>query len=344
MGDKKDYERRLEAAARWHTALQDPDVSLETWDAFDTWESDPVNASAFQDVQSALSLVDRGLQQGARNAGRPNPYNDATDPRPGKAKRLVIWAIAALAAILALPTAIIILPLFRADAPADTYQTALGEQRSIDLPDGTVMTLNTRTRVEVRYSKSRRIVMLQSGEALFEVTRDGRPFIVQTRVSQTEALGTEFDVYAEGGVTRVTLLEGSVSVASFASEEKRPGLFRAARKPHETHVLVPGEQLLMGGSTDVSVRAVDPVAASSWRSGILQFDDAPLGDIIAELNRYSETRLILADPALANERLSGAFPAGAQEAFAANLQYILPVRTERSGQEILLLPDPEPRH
>ncbi|KJS25297.1 MAG: hypothetical protein VR75_11705 [Hyphomonadaceae bacterium BRH_c29] len=344
MGDKKDYERRLEAAARWHTALQDPDVSLETWDAFDAWESDSVNASAFQDVQSALSLVDRSLQQGARTFGRPNLSNQATGPRPGKAKRLVTWAVAALAAILALPTAIIILPLFRADAPVDTYQTALGEQRSIDLPDGTVMTLNTRTSAEVRYSKSRRIVMLQSGEALFEVTRDGRPFIVKTRVSQTEALGTEFDVFAEGDVTRVTLLEGSVSVDAFASEEKRRGLFQAPRKPIGTHVLVPGEQLLMGGSTDVSVRAVDPVAASSWRSGILQFDDALLGDVVAELNRYSETRLILADPALANERLSGAFPAGAQEAFAANLQYILPVRTERSGQEILLLPDPEPRH
>lgn len=336
MGDKKDYERRLEAAARWHTALQDPDVSLETWDAFDAWETDPVNASAFQDVQSALSLVDRSFRQGAGNVGGPELANEATGPRPGKAKRLVIRAIAALAAILALPTAIIILPLYPADAPADTYQTALGEQRSIDLPDGTVMTLNTRTSAEVRYSKSRRIVMLQSGEALFEVTRDGRPFIVQTRDSQTEALGTEFDVYAEGGVTRVTLLEGSVSVASFASEEKRPGLFQAPRKPIETHVLVPGQQLLMGEGRDASVRAVDPAAASSWRSGILQFDDAPLGDVVAELNRYSETRLILADPALATERLSGAFPAAAPEAFAANLQYILPVQTERSGQDIVL--------
>jgi len=336
MGDKKDYERRLEAAARWHTDLQDPDVSLETWDAFDAWEADPVNASAFKDVQSALSLVDRSLQQGAGNTGRPDTSNDTANPRPGKARRLVISAIAALAAILALPTAIVILPLFQAEAPADTYQTALGEQRSIDLSDGTVMTLNTRTSVEVRYSKSRRIVMLQSGEALFEVTRDGRPFIVKTRVSQTEALGTEFDVFAEGDVTRVTLLEGSVSVDAFASEDKRRGLFQAPRKPIGTHVLVPGEQLLMGGGTDVSVRAVDPVAASSWRSGILQFDDATLGDIIAELNRYSETRLILADPALATERLSGAFPAGASEAFAANLPYILPVQTEPSGQDIVL--------
>jgi transmembrane sensor len=103
MTDNQDRESRLEAAARWHTALQDPQVTLETLDAFSAWEADPENAEAFRMTESVLSAVDQSLA-----ADRTDERNQA---RPGKAKHRIVLAIAALAGILALPTLVMIAPL-----------------------------------------------------------------------------------------------------------------------------------------------------------------------------------------------------------------------------------------
>ncbi|RAN37983.1 FecR family protein [Hyphomonas sp. GM-8P] len=330
MNDSQDRESRLEAAARWHTALQDPGVTLDTLDAFSAWEADPRNAEAFRVIESVLSAVDQSLA-----ANRPD---ERVQGKPGRGKHLIVWSIAALAGILALPTLIIITPLAGAGPPSDTYRTSIGEQKRIDLEDGSVITLNTASVAEVSYSKARRLVVLEAGEALFEVETDGRPFLVEAGGSRTMALGTQFSVQKGEDEISVVLAEGSVSVSQLGPQHKTLGLFPARRKESARTVLAPGQRLVMMRGDVPAVEIVNTASALAWQTGILQFDDMRLDEVVEELNRYSETKLVLGDSALGEERISGGFPAGQQEAFARNLTYLLPVRIEQTGQEIRILP------
>lgn len=333
MDEMGERERRLEAAARWYSALRDPDIAHETWQDFNAWEADPENASAFRDVESALGLVDASLRQ------IPGPMTKARRPDgSGRRIRSLAAALAAMAALLALLAAIIIAPGLGGEKDAQSFQTGLGERQDVRLADGTHMILNTGTKLDVVYSSRRRLVRLRTGQAYFDVTKDGRPFLVETGSSRTEALGTRFDVFNENGTTRVTLLAGTVRVDTFALDRRKAGLLPRSRKPATSRRLEPGEQVSMNQAGNMTMKSVDPGIAESWHSGVLLFDDEPLVEVIAELNRYAATRLVIADPRLEDLRLSGAFQAGAQEEFAANLKYVLPVRTERSGEDILVLP------
>src|SRR3546814_10885657 len=111
---------------------------------------------------------------------------------------------------------------------SDLYATDLGEQRTERLPDGTRIILNTQTAVAVRYSRQRREIALQHGEAMFEVAHDAaRPFVVATGDGSVTALGTRFQVRNEGAGAIVTLLEGSVEVRSEEHTSELQSLMRS---------------------------------------------------------------------------------------------------------------------
>src|SRR3546814_7268470 len=176
---------------------------------------------------------------------------------------------------------------------SDLYATDLGEQRTERLPDGTRIILNTQTAVEVRYSRQRREIALQHGEAMFEVAHDAaRPFVVATGDGSVTALGTRFQVRNEGAGAIVTLLEGSVEVTSQADRRQ----------------LKPGEQARYGaGAMGIDVRQIDPPATTSWLQGRLDFSGLPLAEAISEANRYSGVKLRLGDPRLADLPVGGSF-------------------------------------
>jgi ferric-dicitrate binding protein FerR (iron transport regulator) len=96
-----------------------------------------------------------------------------------------------------------------------TYSTAIGEQRSIRLDDGSTIDLNSQSKVRVRFSEQRRAIELLEGQALFRVAKNkSRPFVVATDNTHVRAVGTEFDVYRKTSGTVVTVLEGRVAVLS----------------------------------------------------------------------------------------------------------------------------------
>lgn len=203
----------------------------------------------------------------------------------------------------------------------EVFVTAVGEQREVSLADGSTITLNTGTQVEVAFTDEARLVRLVDGQVLFEVSPGEVPFIVEAGGRRTTALGTRFDVYLVDAALAVTLLEGSVSV-------DRVGV------PGST-VLVPGQQLRVSGGTEV-VQDVDLDAVSGWQTGMIQFRDATVAEAVAELNRYSEVKLRVDDSRLASERLSGVFKAGDHDLFLESLSLYLPVETVRAGNEILI--------
>ena len=322
---EKDEANRRETAALWYTELQDPDVSPDTWDAFLEWENDLANARAYREIESTIGVLDR------------TSLKSPKDKSPGRDRNPVILALAAAAAALIIGAAALTLQSPEPEPAPLTYATAIGEQKTVTLEDGSILTLNTNTKLSVQYSKAERLVRLTQGEALFEVEQSDRPFLVEAGGTVTRALGTEFDVHAERHTVSVTLIKGSVRVTT---SDPGPGAGQAGAMPAKTLqegiVLKPGDRLEMKPGADPILSTIDPAQAGKWREGLLQFDNVTLAEAIAEMNRYSTTKLRIDDTDLAAERISGTFPAGEQEAFAETLKLYLPVDVVNRADAFLI--------
>lgn len=208
---------------------------------------------------------------------------------------------------------------------APTYQlelaTAAGETRTLDLPDGSTITLNINSKLTVRYSNSRRQVVLAGGEAFFKVARDSaRPFTVDAGASEVRVVGTAFNVRAGAAQTVVKVLEGRVEV--------RPE--RAAGRP-QVYLLQPGN----GVSIDQAGRRVRAMAAladtvGDWRGGQLHFRRTALADVAAELQTYLGQPVVV-DGALAQQPISGVAATANPRAFLLALPALLPLRVQQQA-------------
>ncbi len=210
-------------------------------------------------------------------------------------------------------------------SPPVLHATALGERRTERLSDGSQLVLNTQTQVQVRYARRQREVEVLHGEAQFDVAPDaGRPFVVKAGQGVVTALGTRFQVRRDAQVreTRITLLEGSVEVATGT----------------QRRVLHPGEQARLPEAGGLTVAVIDPESVEGWLDGWLRFRATPLAQVIAEVNRYASRKLRLGSPELAGVEMNGTFRAGESETIAAAAAMILPVRVDDSGPDIVLLP------
>ncbi|WP_290946954.1 FecR domain-containing protein [Hyphomonas sp.] len=325
MTDQKDEAKRRETAALWYTELQNPDVSPDTWEAFLEWEKDPANAAAYREIESLLGLLDR------TSLGGPASAN------PGRGRKPVLLALAAATAAFIIGAAALALQSPKPDPAPLTYATAIGEQETVTLDDGSILTLNTNTKLTVSYSKTERLIHLTEGEALFEVEHSDRPFLVEAGGTITRALGTEFDIHADQDTVSVTLIKGSVRVTTGQPD---PGAGQAGGIPEESQqeglVLKPGDRLDMKPGADPVLSTIDPAQAGKWREGLLQFDNVTLAEAVAEMNRYSTTKLHIEDTDLASERISGSFPAGKQEEFAETLKLYLPVDVVNRADALLI--------
>ena len=296
----------LQQAARWYAELSDESAGPELWRRFLVWERQPQNADAFREVERAMETLDRSRFE----TRRPSRWWGAAG----------IAAAVLLGAVLIFPRSGDVPGVPAAIAP-DVHATVVGEQRTVALADGSKVRLNTASRIEVLYSESVRQVTLSEGQALFDVARGPRPFVVSAGGSETKALGTSFEVYLPGEGVRVTLVEGLVQVAAGGAGPV---------------LLSPGEQLSMQGGA-VTVARVDARQVTAWQGGMISFTDVTLEEAAAEMNRYSEIKLRI-DERLAGERLSGSFRAGDQEGFAAAMEVFIPVRAERADAEIRIVP------
>jgi transmembrane sensor len=315
-----------EEAAAWFARRRDGACSPSEEAAFEAWRGrSDAHARAYAETERAWEQW-KPLQHSARMREMTAAAMTASAPRPRQAagrRWRPLLAAASLVAIAVLGS-IWLLPLMTHTPPV-VYSTGLGEQRTEQLPDGTRIVLNTQTTLQVRYSRQRREVMLQHGEAMFEVAHDARhPFTVIAGDGSVTDLGTQFQVRNENGTATVTLLQGAVEVA--AEDERKQ--------------LVPGEQARYGASTDgINVHRVDPATITSWMRGRLDFSGLPLAQAVAEANRYSAVKLRLGDPELASLPVGGSFRAGDNAAIAAALSAVFPLRVARSdAHEIVLMP------
>ncbi|MBB4730463.1 FecR family protein [Xanthomonas arboricola] len=305
-------EQAIEYLVRSHNESPSQKQEREAWLA-----ADPRHVQEYERVQW---LSDR-----AANVFRDNPkLRASTDEtlaaldRSRRRRRHWAWSMAAVV-VLSVGTALVI--SFCSLPTPVSYATKLGERKTETLTDGSQVVLNTESALEVRYTRSRRGVELQRGEAQFQVAHDAsRPFVVSVGEGTITALGTRFQVRREAEASVVTLLEGKVEVVS-----------GQARR-----TLQPNEQARFS-KDGITVQTIDPDQASNWLGGWLKFRGAPLGQVVADANRYSTRKLRLAEPGLANIKLSGNFRAGDSAAIAATAAHVLPIRVDDSGGDIVLL-------
>jgi transmembrane sensor len=236
------------------------------------------------------------------------------------------------------------------------YQTKIGEQKKVNLVDGSSLILDTQTTVIEKFSNTVRLVILERGRAKFDVASDEhRPFIVKAGNGSIAALGTEFVVKKSREQVFVTLIEGRVEVTPLLTGKgltgkglKEKGLL-STRDPvdrsgiGDSPEITNKIQLSVGQQvsyTDQGVsltKDVDLLSETSWQDGRLVFSDYTLAQVVDELNRYSKNKIILGDQSLAQRRVTGVFKAGeTQKAIRALQAYFsLKVSTDPYGNQVL---------
>lgn len=310
-----------EEAAEWFVEFRTGDVDDAGRRAFDSWvrrsqehlrayleyaaiwnESGALDPEHRLDVcalielaRSSDNIVHLGLEDAAvERAPGPEGHRRALPSGLQKStRRTSRWAIAASIACLALGSAMVY--WFQARG-IDTYATAVGEQRSIRLSDGSTVEINSRSRLRVDFSEAQRTVELLEGQALFEVAKDARrPFVVRSGDANVRAVGTQFDVYKKAIGTVVTVVEGQVAVNTAGSSGTNAPTLSA------------GERLTVAPRSQPIPERVDVAAATAWRQRQLVFDSVPLAEVAEEFNRYSARPLRVEEGVGSELQLSGVF-------------------------------------
>ena len=175
--------------------------------------------------------------------------------------------------------------------------------------------------LKVAYSDNERGVRLLRGQALFDVAKNKRvPFQVYAGDRRITAVGTVFDVRLVGERVKVALVEGVVTVVRVAPA--------ASPAPPQQVTMTAGEVLEAPPAAAMIVRTADIGRAVSWKDGVVVFDDQPLAEAVAELNRYTNRQVTLAEPSIGAYRVSGVFRTGDPERFAEAMAEVFPLDVE----------------
>lgn len=202
------------------------------------------------------------------------------------------------------------------------YETSVGEIRRVPLADGSVAAINTASKIEVALAEKRRSVVLDRGEAWFQVAKDPeRPFVVEAGRVRVQAVGTAFSVRRRDNGAEVLVTEGVVEAWADGAEGNRVRL-------------TAGQSAFIADNAAIERAAAVPSSVDrklAWRSGKIDLLGETLSGAIAEFNRYNQRQIILADPALAAEQFDGVFRTDDPEGFAIAVKSALDVPVDVSG-------------
>lgn len=293
-------------------------------------EADAVGMSDVSNLLEEASAKSREHSE-VLGSGMPAPRQDseAASGPTWRRRYLPIGAAAALA--LAAVLGFLLLPAPDYEA---TYQTGVGQQLDIRLPDDSMLRLNTDSEVSVRYTGKARRLTLERGEAWFDVTpAPARPFSVDAGSGTVRAVGTEFNVWLENEVVEVTVGEGTVEVRANEAEG-----FAAT-----TELLTEG-QTLTYRDTLGPVEIVDPDEMNrqrAWRDGMLDFHGHTLVEVVEEATRYTALDITIADPELEGLPVIGYVRAGNDEKLIELIEANDGLAVQRiDADEVLIVAEP----
>jgi len=339
------------AAGDWFARRQSDEWTQELQERLEHWlDESPLHRVAYLRIEHSWERAERlkVLATGDRR-GIPPPGSWAQSPffgsRPGGASRgtehhrpwrrmsTVLAACIAAAACLA--------GVWVLASRGSVYQTQVGGQERVSLPDGSTLTLNTDSAVRLQFTAHERRVKLERGEAFFEVVKDpARPFVVEANDRRVVAVGTQFAVRREDddGDIQVVVTEGTVRIEGDRGVRPapQPG---TARLDGSAGVLLPAGTIAHASGANLLLEKAQALAAQealSWRQGVLVFHDLTLAQAAAEFNRYNTRQIVVDDPAIAELTIAGNFRANNVDAFVRLLEKGYPIRVRSSGSQLLL--------
>jgi len=310
----------LDEAIEWLERVRGPASTPAEQANFEAWlASSAAHRAAYEEAARRL----RRLEQLGRNA--QDLRREARDYRPApRVSARARLGLAAGAAALVMAAGLIAIVPRDWFGTAAQYTSSRGDRRAVTLADGTRMELNIDTVLRVRYSPWRRSVMLERGEAYFSVAHERfRPFEVQAGSGRMTDIGTEFDVYRRANSVLVAVQSGSVSVQA-----------RGAR------TLAAGHALAYDDTGEFLPQAPPANQLSAWRQGRIVFDNRPLAEVLAEVARYRQAPIELADPALGRRRISGTLYLDHLDGGLAALADVMGIRLTRERDGTLTVSPP----
>jgi transmembrane sensor len=337
-----------EQAADWFVENRDG-LDPEQRREFTAWlKASPVHVEEYlaltalvQDLPSAFESADESREQLVAHARREDdPTMHWLWPHTPSADRTIHprrWQTLGVAASLSVLSAGFLTlghfwpntrPSISGDVTALHFQTRHGELQTYQLSDHSLIHLNTDTAVTVRFDNNERLVVLETGEADFEVAHEAhRTFRVSAGPAQVIDVGTQFDVRLAPAATLVTVAEGRVNVGLTShSEPAMPYL-----------PLVAGQQIRIAeGDWPATPIAVDVQRTTAWLHRQIKFDNEPLVRVMREFNRYAATPFEITTPALQDLKISGVFVTDDTDAFIAFLRSLQGVHVEVTATRILV--------
>jgi transmembrane sensor len=330
-----------EEAAAWVWRMESGAASSADPEGFEAWlRQDPRHRRAVDELSKVWGALD-GLTE-AQHSTETLPPATGAEAHAAALHRRPLWFAAAAAVLVAAVGATLWL---NKGSETQVVATAVGQHRNVVLADGTLVSLNTNTIVETNIGRRSREIFLRKGEAHFEVAPDrSRPFLVHAGDAVVRAVGTEFEVRLRTDRhVDVLVTEGRVEVQPDAPIPDTRATTGASIPVVRVRAVSAG-QALSTATTNYPVIPVSPEQLSSelaWRDGAVVFDSEPLAEAIAEIQRYTDSPIIITDPAITTLPVGGRFKTDDLQGFLDGLQAALPVTIRRTADGVVYV---DPRH
>ena len=328
-------QRRFDEASMWVAKL-DKGLSAQDKQLLQQWlAADPENQALFLKM---VQLWDKMDSLSRLSDIFPQPARRRTGlPIFAIAASLLITVVVSLWAIIGVHTPAPTVPVV---AHQKVYETAVGEQFTISLPDGTRFVLNTNSLLQVNYTDQYRLLVLERGELHVNVARDhSRPLSVYAGDQIVQAVGTAFNVEIIGDRTvELVVTEGKVLVGVQQQQSSSAEPIKPVVLPPTSLAVSQGRQLLLGSSEEVveDIESADIEIKLSWRKGNLIFQGESLEDAIAEISRYTSVEFVILDDSLKTIRVAGLFKAGDVNGLLSTLTENFNISYQRLDDKVLL--------
>lgn len=296
-------------------------VSAKEQEDFNRWlAANPQHTQAWNEVLDLFALLEAPAKT-LRHQGSQSSVMDITS-RTCRWSFIPIRAAAAL--LLCTALTFFLQPEILQNLQSD-YHTATGEQRQIDLADGSQLLLNTDSAVTVDVEGDVRRVQLLRGEVYFEVAHaPQRPFWVETGEARARVTGTAFSVGRSEDNVTITVAEGRVETST-------------QTYPEQITLLTPGESAFYQGQELVAKQAADVQRTLAWRQGQMVFVQATLAEVVEQINRYRPGRLIITGEQLKNRRITAVFSVNRLDDAVNALEQTFGIRARRLTDYLVLL-------
>jgi transmembrane sensor len=312
-------EQVLREASDWFARLNGGDAGAEDRARLRSWlAARPENRQAYDFVTESCGIAAAVIERA--------PHQGRSGSRQPVRRWVAVGSGLALAAMLVAAVGIVAL------TPTKTihYATAIGEIRNLTLADGSTLTLNGATTLDVTFSNGRRDLNLKSGEVFITVAREPfRPFRVYAGGRTIEDIGTAFDVDMNGQNVDVAVGEGTILISESAAASSATGN-RVVLSKGQALTYAPDRML--GAPRTVATQQV-----GTWRVGILSYDQVPLEWLVADLNRQFDGGIAIPDPDLAAMPITLTLKLHDRDTTVGTLEKLLPVHAVASGTGALEL-------